>query len=50
MSKLARGEFVSLKVLVKVCAALKVDIGEAMEIVPDIKFEDKTITEESRRK
>jgi len=50
MSKLARGEFVSLEVLVKVCTALKVDIGEVMEIVPDIKFEDKAISEEPHRK
>lgn len=50
MSKLARGEFVSLEVLVKVCTALKVDIGEVVEIVPDIKSEAETITEESSEK
>ncbi len=50
MSKLARGEFVSLEVLVKVCTALKVDIGEVVEIVPDIKSEAETIIEESPEK
>lgn len=32
MAKLAKGEFVSLEVLVKVCAALNVDIGDIMEV------------------
>lgn len=34
VSKLSRDEYVSMDVLVKVCTALKVDIGEVMEIVP----------------
>lgn len=32
--KLGRNEYVSMDVLVKVCAALQVDIGDIMEIVP----------------
>ena len=39
MSKLARGETVSLEVLVKVCSALNVDIGDVMELVPEQKPE-----------
>lgn len=42
MSKLSRGEFVSLEVLVKVCTALKIDIGDVMEIVPDTSEENGT--------
>lgn len=34
VSKLSRDEYVSMDVLVKVCTALKVDIGEIMEITP----------------
>ena len=33
ISKLAKNEYVSLEVIVKVCAALKVDVGDIMEIV-----------------
>lgn len=33
VSKLAKNEYVSMDVIVKVCTALKVDIGEIMEIV-----------------
>ena len=33
VAKLAKNEFVSLEVIVKVCAALKVDVGDIMEIV-----------------
>ncbi len=33
MAKLGRDEFVSLEVLVKICRALSVDIGEIMEVV-----------------
>lgn len=40
MSKLSRGETVSLDVLIKICSALNVDIGEVMELVPDTKHED----------
>lgn len=35
VTKLAKDEHVSLEVLVKVCSALNVEIGEIMEIVPD---------------
>ena len=34
ITKLANDEYVSMDVLVKVCTALQVDIGEIMEIVP----------------
>ena len=33
VAKLAKNEFVSLEVIVKVCAALEVDVGDIMEIV-----------------
>ena len=33
ISKLAKDEYVSLEVLVKVCAALRVDFGDIMEVV-----------------
>lgn len=32
VSKLAKGEYVSMNVLVKVCMALSVDFGDIMEI------------------
>lgn len=32
MAKLGRDETVSLDVLIKICAALKVDIGDIMEV------------------
>ena len=35
VSKLSSNEYVSMDVLVKICAALCVDIGDIMEIVPD---------------
>ena len=35
VSKLAKDEYVSMEVLVKVCGALRVDVGDIMEIVPD---------------
>lgn len=34
ITKLANDEYVSMDVLVKICTALNVDIGEIMEIVP----------------
>ena len=37
VSKLAKDEYVSMEVLVKVCSALKVDIGDIMEMIPDDK-------------
>ena len=33
ISKLAKDEYVSLEVLIKVCAALHVDLGDIMEVV-----------------
>lgn len=35
MAKLGKDEYVSLEVLVKVCHALRVDIGDIMEVVED---------------
>lgn len=35
MTKLSRGEMVSLEVLVKVCSALNVDISDVMELIPE---------------
>lgn len=34
MAKLGKDEYVSVEVLVKVCHALSVDIGDIMEITP----------------
>ena len=34
VTKLAKDEYVSMEVIVKVCSALQVDIGDIMEIVP----------------
>ncbi len=34
MAKLGKDEYVSLEVLVKICTALSVDIGEIVEVVP----------------
>lgn len=34
ITKLAKDEHVSLDVIIKVCDALSVDVGEIMEIVP----------------
>lgn len=39
ITKLAKDEFVSMEVVVKVCNALSVDIGDVMEIVPSAKEE-----------
>lgn len=33
ISKLAKNEYVSMEVVVKICEALKVDVGDIMEIV-----------------
>ena len=33
VSKMAKNEFVSLEVIVKVCTSLNVDIGDVMEII-----------------
>ena len=35
VSKLAKDEYVSMEVLVKVCAALNVDFGDVVEFVPE---------------
>lgn len=35
VSKLSSNEYVSMEVLVKICAALSVDVGDIMEMVPD---------------
>lgn len=40
ITKLAKDEFVSMEVVVKVCNALSVDIGDVMEIVPSTKDEE----------
>lgn len=34
MAKMGKDEYVSLEVLVKICAALNVDIGDIVEVVP----------------
>lgn len=34
VTKLAKNEYVSMDVLVKVCCALNVNIGEVMDIIP----------------
>ena len=33
MAKLGKDEYVSLEILVKICVALQVDIGDIMEVV-----------------
>ncbi len=35
MAKLGKDEFVSLEVLVKICKALSVDIGDILEVIID---------------
>lgn len=35
VSKLAKDEYVSMEVLVKVCHALHVDVGDIMEVLDD---------------
>ena len=37
MTKLRRDEEVSLSVLVKICTALNVNIGDIMDLIPDSK-------------
>ena len=37
VSKLAKDEYVSMEVLVKVCHALRVDVGDIMEVLDDEK-------------
>ena len=35
VSKMAKNEFVSLEVIVKVCTSLNVDVGDVMEIIQE---------------
>ena len=35
VTKLSKGETVSMAVLIKVCRALECDIGDVMELLPD---------------
>lgn len=35
ITKLAKDEYVRMDVLVKVCSAMSVDIGDIMEIIPE---------------
>lgn len=35
ISKMSRGENVSMEVLLKICRVLSCDIGDIMEVVPD---------------
>lgn len=35
MARLSKGENVSTEVLAKICSALKCDIGDIMEFIPD---------------
>lgn len=44
ITKLAKDEYVSMDVLVKVCHALNVDIGDIMEVIP---LTDKTVLSDS---
>lgn len=37
IAKMAKNETVSTDVLVKICAVLKCDVGDIMEIIPDCK-------------
>lgn len=41
MTKLRRDEEVSMTVLIKICTALDVNIGDIMDLVPDTKTEDR---------
>ena len=35
ITKLSKGEKVSMDVLIKICSALQCDIGEIVELIPD---------------
>lgn len=35
ITKLSKGETVSMDVLIRICKALECDIGDVMELVPD---------------
>ena len=40
MTRLRRGEEVTLSVLSKICSTLNVDIGDIMEFMPEINLKD----------
>lgn len=39
VTKLSKGENVSMDVLIKICTALNCDVGDVMELLPDKKNE-----------
>lgn len=39
ITKLTKGETVSMDVLIRICKALECDIGDIIELVPDISVE-----------
>jgi DNA-binding Xre family transcriptional regulator len=39
ITKLSKGETVSMDVLIRICKALECDIGDIIELVPDISVE-----------
>lgn len=39
VTKLSKGENVSMDVLIKICTALNCDVGDVMELLPDEKNE-----------
>jgi len=41
IAKMGRNENVTMDVLVKICSALKCDIGDIVEIIPDEKVMDR---------
>lgn len=43
VTKLSKGETVSMEVLMKVCCALNCDIGDIMELLPEEKNNDNEI-------
>lgn len=36
ISKMSRGEMVRMDIMVKICVVLKSDIGDIMEVIPDV--------------
>ena len=46
ITKLAKDEYVSMEVLVKVCTALGVDIGDIMEFTPDCENKKDLLTDD----
>ncbi len=49
MAKLGRNENITTEVLAKVCNALKVDVGDIMEVLPKESGEDDGIQETSNQ-